>query len=308
MLKKSVFYAVAISLLLASCNKADVPVTDGPEAASSISESAVSEAGQQSTSSEGAASPQISNIEDMGMDLQSMDYLDPKDVGIQAACAFSTARSTCTSNVSTIDWAGCSVGIAATLTGGWTETWSAGFCANTMQPGPLTNATNVTRTSASQVLTLANGAKLTTDTLAHTTYDGTAIPATGITVSMTTNRTVVINGLHKVLVGPKGRTLFNHTITSPGLTVAGTRAAGTRTINGSSTLYHNLASYKATHTFTNVKWDTPSCCYPTSGTLSTVLTGSRTGNVSMAFTTTCGQANFIDTDATSTPITLTQCN
>ncbi len=308
--KKLIVVTLAMSLAVISCkNAADDLSTDGAEATSNVSESAVSEAGQQATSAEGASSPSISDYDEIAMDLQSMDYVDPKDVGVFAACTFAAARSACTSNVSTIDWAGCTVGIGAALTGGWTETWSAGHCADTTKPTGLIDGRSVVRTSASQVLSLINGAKLTTDTLAHTTYDGVAIPATGISVSMTSGtRTVVINGVHKVLVGPRGRTLFDHTITSSGLTVTGNRAAGTRTVNGSSVLYHNLAQYKATHTFSNVSWTTSSCCYPTSGTLSTTLTGTRSGTVGMTFTSSCGQAQFMDTNSTVSTVTLTQCN
>jgi hypothetical protein len=303
-------YVVILACVLVSCSKSSMTSSDGTEAASNISESAMSEAGQQASSSEGAAAP--FTIQDMAADFDSMDYLDPADgsAHAQSACAFSIARSACSSNVDTITWGGCTVGFA-TLSGGWTETWSGGFCADGTKPGLLTSGNSVTRTSSSQVLTLPSGATLTTDTNAHNDYDGTSI-GSGVTVSNTAGtRTVTIAGLHKVMVGPHGRTWFDHSFKSGGggLSVVGTRAAGTRVVTGTSTLYHNLAKYTAVHTFNSVTWGSASCCYPTSGSISTSLTGTgRSGSVSLAFSSTCGQATFTDTDSTTSMITLNQCN
>jgi hypothetical protein len=166
----------------------------------------------------------------------------------------------------------------------------------------------VTRTSSSEVLTFASGAKITTNTAAHTAYDGTSIPSTGVVISNTGGtRTVVIHGIHRTMTGPLGRSWFDHSITSSGLTITGTRAGGNRVVSGSSTLYHNLASYKAVHTFNSVTWGNSSCCYPTSGSISSVLTGSKTGTLGLAFSSTCGQATFTDTDASTSTVILTQC-
>lgn len=267
----------------------------------------MAQAGQQASSSEGASSPSMMSL-DYAADFQGMDFVDPSDaVHPLTACTFTAARSTCSGNVSTITWGGCSIG-TATMTGGWTETWSAGFCANGASPGALTNGTSVTRTSASDVLTFASGAKITTSTTAHSAYDGTSIPGTGVTVSNAGGtRTIVINGIHKIMTGPLGRSWFDHSITSTGLTVTGTRAGGNRVVSGTSTLFHNLAQYKAAHTFNNVTWGSSSCCYPTSGSISSTLSGSRTGSISLAFSTTCGQATFTDADSSASTVTLTQC-
>ena len=299
-------YILLILLAAVSCkNRNSDADSDGAEAVSNISESAISGAGQQATSSEGATSPFVAME---AMTVHDLGLLDPQDVNISSACAFSSARTTCSSNVSTIDWAGCTVH-SATLTGGWAETWSPGFCSNGALPGALTNGTSVTRTSTGQVLTLPSGATLTENTTAHSTYNSTSIPGTGIDVSMAGGtRTVVIHGLRRILKGPFGRSWFDHSITSTGITITGTRAAGTRTVSGTSTMYHNFAQYTAAHTFNTVTWGTPSCCYPTSGSVSSVLTGTRAGSVSLAFTSTCGQATFTDTDSSVSTVTLSQCN
>ena len=303
--------ALAVTATVSACGKKTDDATDSAESTSNISESVVSEAGSQASSAEGASTPGFLSVNSVN----PSDLVDPQDAGriasgavsASAVCSFSTARSSCSANADTITWNSCSIG-TATLSGGWTETWSGG---GTCPTAPSSAGHAVTRTSTSQVLTLASGATLTTDTNAHTAYDGTTIPAGGTVVTSGggSTRTIVINGIHRVFKGPLGRSWFDHSITSTGLTMNGTRALGTRVISGSSTMYHNLAKYKAVHTFNAVTWATPTCCYPTSGSVSTVLTGTgRNGNVNLAFTTTCGQATFTDTDSTTSTITLTQCN
>ena len=209
-----------------------------------------------------------------------------------------------------MNWAGCTLG-GATLIGGWTETWSTSVCPSGSPPTALTNGSAVTRVSTGQTLTLSGGATITTTTNTHTTWDGTSIPNTGITTSMASGvRTVVINGLHKTMNGPLGRLWFDHSLQSlAGLSVSGTRAGANRVITGNLTLWHNLLQYKAVHTFNSVTWGTAACCYPTSGSITSVLTGTgRAGNVSLTFSATCGQATFVDTNAASSTINLTQCN
>jgi len=313
-MKKILVFLLALSAFsLSACNRTTGD-TDGDEAASNVSESALTSAGSEATISEGAAAPFITALSaDYADDFQNMDYLDPQDMHSRSisACLFSTARSTCTSNVDTITWGGCTIGTAS-LTGTWTETWSAGFCANGAKPGALTSGNSVTRvTTSDQVLTLASGATVTTNTTAHTAWDGTSIPGTGVTTTMSgATRTIMINGLKRTMVGPKGRTWYNHSILTPnpGLSVTGTRAGANRVVNGTLTLFHNIARYKADHTFNAVTWGSSSCCYPTSGSITTNLTGSKTGSVTLGFTSTCGQATFTDTTAASSTVTLTQCN
>lgn len=311
MKKLSLLGVILVSFFIIQCGKKDDETADtDADSVSYIMESAMSEAGQHSTSSEGGTSVSSVEFEESDYDLQSIDAIDPQSASVHpmSACSFSSSRSTCSSNVSTVNWGGCSVG-TATLTGGWTETWSNGFCANGASPGTLSSGSSVVRTSSSQVLTLASGATLTTDTAAHTAYDGTSIGSTGITVSKSgTTRTIAIDGIHRILKGPRGRTLFNHSLKSTGLTVTGTRALGTRVVSGNLTVYHNIAAYTATNTFNNVTWGNSSCCYPTSGSISTSLSGALTGSTSLAFTSTCGSATFTSTSGSTSTVTLNQCN
>jgi hypothetical protein len=97
-------------------------------------------------------------------------------------------------------------------------------------------------------------------------------------------------------------------LTSSGLTTTGTRAGGDRVISsGTVTLYHNLAKYTATNSFNSVTWGSSTCCYPTSGSVTTTFTGTKSGTGTMTFTSTCGAATYVDSTGSSN-VTLTQCH
>jgi hypothetical protein len=307
--------AMSLVILLSSCGK--VSSTDSDES-SSVAESALSEAASHATSSEGATGPGILGVitaqelatDALAVEAVALDYVDPSADSVRqfAACSYASARSVCSSNVSTINWAGCTVG-TTTLTGSWTEAWSSGFCANGALPVALTNGNSVTRTTTSHLITLASGATISTSTAAHTPYDGVALPGTGIAVSMASGtRTVVINGVNRILTGARGKVLFNHSIKSTGMSVTGTRAGSNRVVTGTTTMYHNLARYTAAHTFNTVTWSDSSCCYPKSGSITTSFSGAKTGSSTMTFSAVCGQATFTDTDGTNSAVTLSQCN
>jgi hypothetical protein len=73
------------------------------------------------------------------------------------------------------------------------------------------------------------------------------------------------------------------------------------------TLYHNLAKYTATNSFNSVTWSSSTCCYPTSGSVTTTFTGAKSGTGTMTFTSTCGAATYVDSTGSSN-VTLTQCH
>lgn len=285
------------------------------DANSNNAESAMSEAGSQSTASEGASTPALMELDPLQAEFQeyAADLANPADIDIhpQAACAFSTVRSACSSNVATIVWGSCTIG-TVTMTGGWTETYSSSAVCTAGNLATASNGDYVDRSSSSQVATFLSGITLTTDTSGGTAYDNSIIPAGAIRITKgVANRTIAGfptgAGVHKVLKGPRGTTWYDYYV-QPSLTVAGTRALGTRTITGTTTIKHNRATYTAAHTFNSVTWGSSTCCYPTSGSISSVFTGSVTGSTTMTFTTSCGSATFVDTDASSSTVTLTKCN
>lgn len=303
-------FLLATSLFTFGCKKSttDSDTESTSDSTSNTSQTAMSQAGSSSSATESGSVGFLA--EDALSSYESANYVDP-DQSIRptaTACTYSSVRGSCASSADTITWGGCTVdGGSVTMTGSWTETFS-GTGASTCTT-PLSSGGSVTRTSSSSVMTFASGATLTTDTNGGTAWDGTSIPATGETVSNSSGtRTIVINGIHRYLKGPRGTTWFDHYITSTGLTVTGTRAAGTRSMSGNLKVYHNLLRYTAASTFNTVIWGSSSCCYPTSGNISSTLTGSLTGTTTLTFSSTCGSATYIDNSGSSSSVTLTHCN
>lgn len=303
-IKKIILISIVMSVL--GCGNKNETAAD-QEAATDIVEMAVAEAGSQATATEGSVS--ISSIAPMSMN----ENVDSQSVTPFSTCLFLTHRSTCSSNQTTVDWGGCTTVGGISLTGAWSEAWSNGFCADGNRPGALTNGNSVTRTTSGQTLQFSSEATIVSDTLAHKTYDQTDIPSTGVTVSMASGvRTVVIHGLHKIMKTKDQKTISDHTITSTGLSIQGLRTAGTRQVSGAMTLFHNLASYKAVHTFSAVTWGQAACCFPTSGSISSQLTGSVSGTTNLTFnagtdSAKCGEATFQALDGTTSTVTLSQC-
>ena len=148
------------------------------------------------------------------------------------------------------------------------------------------------RSTVSSVATFLSGATLTASTSAHTAWDGTSIPATGTDIAMSGGtRTITVHGLRRILRGSSGTTWFDHSLkTTTDIDITGTRAAGTREIQqGVLVIYHNRAHYTATNTFSTsnkVKWGDPNCCYPTTGRITTVFTGTILANAILDFSST----------------------
>jgi hypothetical protein len=288
--------------LLASCKNivAENNSEGIVDSTANVSQSAMSAAASSAASSESGA--------------VGVDFVDPSDgmSNLVNSCTLSTARGACSNSQDIINWAGCKIdGTNATLTGGWTETFtntsngsSAGDCTT-----PVGDGKTITRTSSGSIITFSNGSNVKTDTNGGTAWDGTTITAGGESISRSgLTRTITLHGIHKVLKGPKGTTWFDHYITSNGITVTGARATSNREVNGSIKIYHNRLKYTANNTFNTVTYGDSNCCYPTSGNISSTLTGSISGTMNMEFTSTCGVANFTDSTGATSSITLNQCN
>ena len=155
---------------------------------------------------------------------------------------------------------------------------------------------------------------------AGTGWDASVSPAPtndGVTVTCATdgctNGTLVIAGSHLTgTVEPKGRAaqqLFDHTVSTgaQGLTLSG--PDGNRVVSGSVTVQHNLAKYTATATFNAVTFGDPSCCYPTSGNVTTTFSdGVHAGKTeTLTFGASCGDATLVGPNGNSAAITLTHC-
>jgi hypothetical protein len=258
----------------------------------------------QSTASESSGS--------LGMIAPPLFASQPEHAIPFVACTLSNVRTTCSSSQDTINWGGCTVvsGLAY-MTGSWTEVFNGTSASSCLVP--IVSGEQVTRTSNGSTIVGPFGGHVETDTDGGTAWDGTVLGSSGTTITNSSGtRTIAINGTHKAGYDAMGTKLFDHFITSSGLTVTGTRALGTRTLTGGTIqVYHNLAKYTAALTFSGVKWTDPNCCFPTEGTITGTLTGSVTGTTSLTFGTTgqgCNYASYTDTTGTTTTPKLTQCN
>lgn len=273
-------------------------------------ESAMSAVGSAAGSAEGATTLQLQS--ELADEFQQMDYLDSKSINPHpsAACSLSAARSSCnvvsgSSSYYTLTWGGCSLG-TGTMSGTWTEVFNNGSCSM------ASNSNVITRTTTGAVFTGALGQTFTTDTNGGVTYDGTSMLSTGVILANAasgSDRYVSINSIHRVLRGPGGAKWFDYFISTPtAITVTGARATNNRTVSsGTLNIYHNMARYTASHSFSNVVWGDSTCCYPTSGTITSTFTGAVTGSTTMTFSSTCGSASFTDTSSATSAVTLTQC-
>lgn len=307
--------------LISACSKKkqdEASESDG-DASYYVTESAVTEVGQLAGSVEaGELSLVASNLS-----------LLPSPIHSLAACSYDTARSSCSNLVTTVVWDSCALShttsagtVSATLKGTITETYSGFGAAMCKMTGDNSTVKRVISSTDPWVLTLASGATLTRDMDPGTAFDGTTFPSASEGTSIVRKESgtsnglscapsdrcyeITANGLHKTFKGPKGRTWFEHIVDSD-MTFKGKKSDGTRTMTGTATIWHEVAQYKAVNTFTNVTWGSSTCCYPTAGTISTVLTGAITGTTSMTFNTTCGEVSFTGTDSSVNTISLTQC-
>jgi hypothetical protein len=124
---------------------------------------------------------------------------------------------------------------------------------------------------------------------------------------------VAISGSHLVgTLTPAGGaplTWWNHTVSTgaSGLTVTGAGTA--RVLDGSVTVQHNLAKYTATTKFNSVHYGDATCCFPTSGSVSTTFdTGPNAGkSESLQFSSVCGEATLTTASGATRSLVLQHC-
>ncbi len=318
-MKKGILFLTLVVIAIACSKKKTDEESEGiSDNVSNIIESALSDVTASADNVDGSVSSMVAD----GFNLFG------SEIRPLAACSIGTARSSCntTALTRTVDWAECSITLStgdATLDGTVTETYSGFGAASCTMTGNNSTVKRAISSSDPVILTLPSGAKITTDNEPGTAWDGTTFttPEDGTSViryeSGTSNglscavgsgrcMRVVHNGLHRKLVGPRGTTWFEHILSSD-VSFTGTKASGDRAMSGSATVWHEIAEYKAVNTFNTVTWGSSSCCYPTSGSISTVLTGTVSGNTTLTFTSTCGEATYVDKDGESSTLELTSC-
>lgn len=166
-----------------------------------------------------------------------------------------------------------------------------------------------------------NGVTVSIDTATASGWDTsvTPQPSGGTTIIFSGGdgtRNVSIKGIHLVAsktVKKKGKdtaiTVWDHTISSVAEEPLSITKSGTeRTITtGTVVVQHNILLYTAKAAFSGVKFDPTTCgCLPTAGTITTQLSGSKTGTETLTITG-CGTATIQDSTGAKTDITLNHC-
>ena len=219
-----------------------------------------------------------------------------------------TATTSCASSIKTITLSNCTSDFGSATWNG-TETISSSgltdICSGSGNVGGLLMSTGelVTRNFlAGTTRTDENGVVITLDTQndsSSTAYDGTNVYGGEFLSNNSGTLELRISGLH--LTSP-GR--WDHSISSSAMVLSGSTSSR-QISSGTVTVWHNLAKYKATATLTNLTF-TNTSCFPTGGSISTVLTGSQTGTETLAFIGG-GQATYTSTTGAVSTITLSHC-
>lgn len=286
------FIILLSGIIISSCNKSDssdLNTTDSSSASELVSSSVSGAVSSSSSTGSLTFLEKQNNFKEyLTKFLTNYAY---------AANSCPTPSSTaCTGNNIVLTYSNCNFGSsAATWNGSQTLTFTSG-CGWT--PGAVT----FTRTfSSGTTRTSAAGVVVTLDTTNASGYSSQVSGGSTITVSAFPARTIVINGIHltATVISQKGKTitLWDHTISSGTITV--TAGLG---VTGTVTLQHNLAKYTATSTL-NLTYTT-GCVHPTSGTITTTLSGSKRGTETLTFSSNCGQATLTNTSNSQSTVNI----
>jgi hypothetical protein len=199
--------------------------------------------------------------------------------------------ATCNAGVRARAFDHCSIG-AATLDGSVTLTFSD--------------------TNSCAVAVAGDSVNRTADFTLTGPYGGTlavSSPGGGQVLTKTaTGFDYAVPGMHRVLTGPGGHTLFDiSTRTTTPIHLTGTSRANLVLVSGALEVSHNLAGYKVTLVPQNLTW-APTCNCAISGQLTGTVSGGGKldGKSATVAITGCGQAE-VTIDGDSESVTLDRC-
>jgi hypothetical protein len=158
-----------------------------------------------------------------------------------------------------------------------------------------------------------NGASTGWDNTVSPAPNNLGVVATCGTGGCSQGGTLVINGSHIVgMVTPAGGTqakYWDHTVSTGANGLAVSISGADRIVNGVVTVQHNLAMYTATITFKDVTYSDLTCCFPTSGSVTTSFDGGphKSETESMDFSPLCGVAQLTRSDGGKEPYELRHC-
>jgi hypothetical protein len=244
------------------------------------------------------------------------DLLLPQSWASTACPTIVSQFSSCVSGSGTVTmtYSSCTFGSSATVWNGSQSISFSGGCPGSLTLANLQGQTVTRAFGAGTTEQTSAGVKTTLDTTTAST-SGWDSSVTGVGNGMTAlftasdgTRTLTILGLHLHAVDSGGNTLFDHTVSSGGISVSGAGTSRTVPTGATFTVQHNVAKYTGKiNVTTALTYGTAGCCHPTAGTLTTQLSGSESGIETLTFNSTCGSATYTDPSGKSTSITLTHC-
>jgi len=147
---------------------------------------------------------------------------------------------------------------------------------------------------------------------AGTGWDPSVTPAPNDDGVELTQSSLVISGSHltgTVTIGSTAYKIWDHTVSTGagGLTIADTGTS--RVVSGEVTVQHNILRYTATSTFNSVVYADPTCCFPTSGNVTTTFqNGPDVGKQeTLVFSAACGEATLTPAVGIAENLTLAHC-
>ncbi len=180
-------------------------------------------------------------------------------------------------------------------------------------PARMAEVTSIVRTVGSHTTrTAADGVVLNIDTTTPSGYDTQITPQVSggtATIKSASGRALDIKGIH--YVAQKSATdptkLWDHSVSTAAPIAVTFEQDGSRLVSGVVVVEHNLAKFTARAELADVAYDFAKCgCLPISGSITTTLTGSRTGTETLDITS-CGQAQYTNAQGAKAPLTLTHC-
>jgi hypothetical protein len=222
----------------------------------------------------------------------------------------------CSSGSVVMDYSSCTFGLSPTVWNGSQTVQFSSSCSSVTLSA--LNGQTLTRTfGAGTTETTLLGVVTTFDTSAAAQTSGwdTSVTLAGVgeTAAFTGssgNRTLTILGLH-LTATYKGKTLYDHTVSSSGITITGS-GTGRTISSGTVTVQHNLLHATAQASIsTPLTYGIAACCHPDTGVIKTTLSGALTGTETLTFTGsqtgTCGSATLTDSSGNSSSVTLSHC-
>lgn len=230
------------------------------------------------------------------------EWVESKAEAAVQGCGRLAAADVCTNRTKSASYNNCFTG-----TGGTTYSGTVGLSYSDASCGLPINGI-VTRTS-NIFRTTSNKSSVRTTSDARSDYRGISIGGGSTITRNAAGFAMTITGLHKIRTSSKGKSIYDLSVrTLTPMTITDPSSSNMIVNGGSFEVSHNNAQYVATLTPNNLFYNYTSCCYPRSGSLTAVYSGSYTGTAVISFSSTCGEATLAVPGGEQATITLVGCD